>query len=93
MGHELSKGHSQSVIGSLECELSNIKRFTIGMGFSREQRHHPCPIDIVVSVKFQEMTIRGIAQFAVFLWTRFALKSIDVIEETKRTKLKRKHTK
>lgn len=74
MGHELSKGHSQSIIGSLECELSNIKRFNIGMGFSREQRHHPCPIDIVISI-------------------RFALKSIDVIEETKRTKLKRKHTK
>lgn len=80
VGHKSGKGTLIGMVGALECQLANGKRFDVGNGLTNEQRRQPPAIGTVISVKFQEFTNGGIPRFPVFLRVRSDLNWNDVLE-------------
>ena len=71
------------MLGALECELPNGKRFDVGSGFNMDQRRKPPKIGSVITFKFQELSNAGHPRFPVFLRIRSDLTWTDVLEAAK----------
>ena len=71
------------MLGALECELPNGKRFDVGSGFNMAQRRAPPKIKSVITFKFQELSNAGHPRFPVFLRMRTDLTWADVLEAAK----------
>lgn len=71
------------MLGALECELPNGKRFDVGSGFNMAQRRAPPKINSVITFKFQELSNAGHPRFPVFLRMRTDLTWADVLEAAK----------
>jgi len=70
VGHKKGKGKYSKVLGSLQCKLPNGTLFSIGSGFSDEERKYPPPIGAIVTFKYQELTKYGKPRFPVFMRVR-----------------------
>lgn len=86
VGHKPGKGNCTGMLGALECELPNGKRFDVGSGFNMDQRRKPPKIGSVITFKFQELSNAGHPRFPVFLRMRTDLTWNDVLEAAKTKK-------
>ncbi|UJR31854.1 hypothetical protein I4U23_019330 [Adineta vaga] len=83
VGHKPGKGNCTGVLGALQCQLPNGKRFDVGSGFDMSQRRNPPKKGSVITFKFQELSNAGIPRFPVFLRIRSDLTWNDVLEAAK----------
>ncbi|CAM4740709.1 unnamed protein product [Rotaria magnacalcarata] len=83
IGHKPGKGNCTGMLGALECQLPNGKRFDVGSGFTMDQRRKPPKKGSVITFKFQELSNAGSPRFPVFLRLRTDLTWDDVLEAAK----------
>lgn len=74
------------MVGALECELPNGKRFDVGSGLTMDQRKKAPKKGSVITFKFQELSNNGHPRFPVFLRVRTDLTWNDVLEAAKTKK-------
>jgi len=79
IGHKASKSLT-GMVGALECELPNGKRFDCGSGLNFAERKKPPKIGSVITFKFQELSNSGTPRFPTFLRVRTDLTWNDVLE-------------
>lgn len=70
VAHIAGKGKYANMLGALEVELANGRRFRIGTGFSDEQRANPPKAGEFVTFRYQGFTSTGLPRFASFLRIR-----------------------
>ncbi len=58
------------MLGSLEVEMPDGKRFRIGTGFTDAVRKNPPAIGEMVTYQYRGLTKKGLPRFASFLRTR-----------------------
>ena len=64
------KGKFDGMLGSLEVESPEGKRFRIGTGFKDDVRKNPPPIGSIVTYQYRGLTKKGLPRFASFLRVR-----------------------
>ncbi|MDH5610981.1 MAG: DNA ligase [Gammaproteobacteria bacterium] len=64
------KGKYEGMLGSLEVEIADKKRFKIGSGFSDAERKKPPAIGSIITYKYFGLTSNGIPRFASFMRVR-----------------------
>jgi DNA ligase 1 len=67
VGHRAGRGKYLGMLGALELETPNGKRFLLGTGFTDAQRRDPPPLGATVSYRYRELTPSGLPRFASFL--------------------------
>ncbi|MDQ3260465.1 MAG: DNA ligase [Pseudomonadota bacterium] len=70
ISHEPGKGKFEGMLGSLEVETPEGKRFRIGAGFSDAVRKNPPAIGSSVTYQYRGLTKNGLPRFASFLRIR-----------------------
>jgi DNA ligase 1 len=70
IGHIPGKGKFEGMLGSLEVETPDGKRFRIGTGFTDTVRKNPPPIGATVTYQYRGLTKNGLPRFASFLRLR-----------------------
>lgn len=70
IGHIPGKGKFEGLLGSLEVESLDGKRFRIGTGFIDAVRKNPPAIGSIVTYKYRGLTKNGLPRFASFLRVR-----------------------
>ena len=70
IGHVSGKGKFEGMLGSLEMETPDGKRFRIGTGFTDAARKNPPAIGSIVTYKYRGLTKNGLPRFASFLRVR-----------------------
>lgn len=68
--HLPGKGRLQGLLGALEVEGADGRRFRIGSGFTDAQRQAPPPVGALVTYRYRELTARGLPRFPRFLRIR-----------------------
>ena len=68
--HYPGKGKFESMLGSMEVETADGKKFRIGSGFSDDERNNPPAIGSIITYKYFGLTRNGIPRFANFLRKR-----------------------
>ena len=68
--HIAGKGKFEGMLGSLEVEAPDGKRFRIGTGFIDAVRKNPPPIGATVTYQYRGLTKNGLPRFASFLRVR-----------------------
>ncbi len=68
--HLPGSGKYQGMMGSLEVELENGRRFRIGTGFTDADRQNPPPIGALITFRYRGHTATGLPRFASFLRVR-----------------------
>ncbi len=68
--HLPGKGRYEGMLGALEVELANGRRFRIGTGFSDDERASPPAIGSVITFRYSGLTATGLPRFASFLRVR-----------------------
>lgn len=66
------KGKHTGKLGALQVEMPGGQRFSIGTGFTDEQRRNPPAIGTLVTYRYRELTRNGIPRFPHFLRVREA---------------------
>ena len=70
-GHERGMGRHLGRLGAYRATLlSTGAKFKVGTGLSDEQRENPLPVGTVITVRYQELTDRGIPRFPSFIGAR-----------------------
>jgi len=70
VGYLPGKGRHNGVLGALEVESADGRRFRLGTGFSDAERRDPPAIGSVVTYRYRELTAQGVPRFPVFLRVR-----------------------
>jgi DNA ligase-1 len=70
VGHLPGNGKYEGLMGSLEVELANGRRFRIGTGFSDADRRNPPTVGAVITFRYRGFTATGLPRFASFLRVR-----------------------
>ena len=70
IGYIPGKGKYKGMLGSLEVEIADKKRFKIGTGFSDEERKNPSAIGSTITYKYFGLTGKGTPRFASFMRVR-----------------------
>ncbi len=70
IGHVPGKGKFNGMLGSLEMEMPDGKRFRIGTGLSNTARKNPPAIGSIVTYQYRGLTKNGLPRFASFLRVR-----------------------
>lgn len=70
IAHVPGKGKFEGILGSLEVETPEGKRFRIGTGFTDAVRKNPPPIGSTVTYQYRGLTKNGLPRFASFLRVR-----------------------
>ncbi len=70
VGHIPGKGKFEGMLGSLEVETPDGKRFRIGTGFTDAIRKNPPAIGTIVTYRYRGLTKKGLPRFASFLRVR-----------------------
>lgn len=68
--HLPGKGKYAGMLGSIEVEIADGKRFRIGSGFSDRERQNSPAVGSTITYKFHGLTGNGIPRFASFLRIR-----------------------
>ena len=69
VGHVAGRGKYAGMLGALEVETTDGRRFRIGTGFSDETRRAPPPIGATITYRYHELTASGLPRFASY-WRR-----------------------
>ncbi|ERP89397.1 hypothetical protein Q670_03160 [Alcanivorax sp. P2S70] len=69
-GHVGGKGKFAGMLGALQVETADGRRFRLGTGFSDAERRDPPPIGSTVTFKYYGLTATGLPRFASFLRVR-----------------------
>lgn len=70
VGHVAGKGKFAGMLGALEVEDPDGKRFRIGTGFTDAVRKNPPPVGSIVTYQYRGLTKNGLPRFASFLRLR-----------------------
>ena len=70
VAHLPGKGKFAGMLGALQVEMTDGRRFALGSGFSNVQRRNPPPLGVQVTYRYRELTRQGIPRFASFLRVR-----------------------
>jgi DNA ligase-1 len=70
VGHTPGKGKYQGMIGALEMEMPDGKRFRIGSALSDALRRQPPPIGTRITYRYQQLTKNGVPRFPRYLRVR-----------------------
>ncbi|KON82242.2 DNA ligase [Azoarcus sp. PA01] len=70
VAHRPGKGRLRGMLGALEVETPDGRRFRIGSGFSDAQRRAPPPIGATVTYRYRELTAKGLPRFPRYLRVR-----------------------
>lgn len=70
IGHLPGKGKHAGVLGALRVRTPDGREFSLGGGFSDEQRRHPPAIGATVTYRYHDLTRNGLPRFASFLRLR-----------------------
>lgn len=70
IAHLPGKGKYAGMLGALRVEMPDGKEFSLGTGFSDQQRRNPPAVGTRVTYRYRELTARGIPRFAYFLRVR-----------------------
>ncbi|CAI10149.1 DNA ligase, ATP-dependent [Aromatoleum aromaticum EbN1] len=70
VAHRPGKGRLQGMLGALEVETPDGRRFRIGTGFSDAQRRAPPAIGATVTYRYRELTAKGLPRFPRYLRVR-----------------------
>ena len=68
--HLAGQGRHRGRMGALLVQLANGLRFNVGTGFTDAQRETPPAVGSVISVRYQELTDRGVPRFPSFVHVR-----------------------
>lgn len=64
------KGRLKGMLGALEVESPDGRRFRIGTGFTDQQRRDPPAIGATVTYRYRELTAKGLPRFPRYLRVR-----------------------
>ena len=70
LAHLPGSGRHKGRIGALLVAFPNGTQFSVGNGFTHKQREHPPVIGSVITVRYQELTDRGVPRFPSFVRVR-----------------------
>jgi DNA ligase 1 len=70
IGHVAGKGKYTGMLGALEMQTPQGKRFRIGTGFSDAVRKNPPAIGSIITYKYNGLTKKGVPRFASYLRVR-----------------------
>lgn len=70
LAHLPGKGKHTGKLGSLRVRTADGREFSIGTGFTNEQRNSPPPVGTVVTYRFRGLTSKGLPRFPSFLRVR-----------------------
>ena len=70
VGHISGKGKYTGLLGALEMQTPQGKRFRIGTGFSDAVRKNPPAIGTIITYKYNGLTKKGVPRFASYLRVR-----------------------
>lgn len=70
VGYRPGKGRLKGLMGALEVEDAEGRRFRIGTGFTDAERRAPPPLGALVTYRYRELTARGLPRFPRFLRIR-----------------------
>ncbi|PKO87066.1 MAG: DNA ligase [Betaproteobacteria bacterium HGW-Betaproteobacteria-12] len=70
VGHLPGKGKYVGQLGALRVRLPDGRQFSLGTGFTDEQRRAPPEIGATVTYRYRELTANGLPRFASFLRRR-----------------------
>ena len=70
IGHLPGKGKYAGMLGALRVRTSDGREFSLGTGFTDEQRRNPPPVGAVVTYRYHDLTAGGLPRFASFLRIR-----------------------
>ena len=65
-GYTPGKGKHKGVVGALTCELDG-KAFNVGGGLTDAERANPPAVGTLITIKYQNLTKRGVPRHASFL--------------------------
>lgn len=68
--HLPGEGRHRSRMGALLVQLANGTTFNVGTGFTDAQREDPPAVGSIITVRYQELTDRGVPRFPSFLRIR-----------------------
>jgi DNA ligase-1 len=68
--HQPGKGKHKGQLGALRVRLDDGTEFSLGSGFSEQDRNTPPPVGAVITYRYQELTDSGVPRFASFLRVR-----------------------
>ncbi len=72
IGHRPGRGKYVGMLGALQLQTADGKRFWVGTGFSDAQRRDPPAIGSTVTYRYRELTPSGLPRFSSFLRVREA---------------------
>ena len=67
VGHRAGTGKYRGLVGALEVESSQGRRFFIGSGLSDSMRRDAPPIGTTVTYRYRDLTPSGVPRFATYL--------------------------
>jgi DNA ligase-1 len=73
VGHLPGKGKYAGVLGALQMEMGDGRRFALGSGLSDALRRDPPPIGTMVTYRYRELTGKGMPRFPRYLRVRDCL--------------------
>lgn len=68
--HLPGKGRHAGRLGAVVVQLPNGLTFSVGTGFTDQERQNPPPIGSLVTYRYQELTDRGVPRFPSFVRVR-----------------------
>ncbi|MBN7770147.1 DNA ligase [Marinobacter daepoensis] len=66
VGYRPGNGKYDGMMGALEVELDDGRRFRLGTGFSEAERQNPPPVGARVTFRYRGLTATGLPRFASF---------------------------
>ena len=70
IAHQPGKGKYLGALGALSVRTPEGREFSLGTGFSDQQRQHPPAIGTTVTYRYRDLTRTGLPRFASFLRVR-----------------------
>jgi len=70
IGHLPGKGKYAGMLGALRVRTADGREFSLGTGFSDEQRQNPPALGTTVTYRYRDVTVNGLPRFASFLRIR-----------------------
>jgi DNA ligase-1 len=68
--HLPGRGRHAGRLGAVVVVLPNGQTFSVGTGFTDSQRQNPPPAGSIITVRYQELTDRGVPRFPSFVRVR-----------------------
>jgi DNA ligase-1 len=76
VGHQPGAGRHQGRLGALLVELANGARCAVGTGLSDAERERPPAVGTVITLRYQELSDRGVPRFPVYAGIREDIPSL-----------------